>query len=206
MGSTLSPCMELLLLLFEVTKLYFFVTNTGEPIVTFFLTTLYKMKLLKDSGKILNNKFVLYFVLILALSDLLFLSVAKEYSSVAIFLLTGFVSSFFSKNMMVIMCIAMVVTNILRYGTGIRMNEGFEEEEEDKEEEDKEDEGFDEEKEDKEDEGFDGGKEDKDDKDDEITEEDKKKFSENMEKFESYAPMLNSIDKMMYKIEKLVKS
>ena len=144
------------------------------------------MKLLKDSGRILNNKFVLYFVLLLALSDLLFLSVGKDYSSIVVFLLTGFVSSFFSKNMMVVLCIAMAVTNILRYGTGIRLNEGFNEEDEEKEEEEKE--------------------EQEEEKPDEITEEDKKKFAENMEKFESYAPMLNSIDKMMYKIEKLMKS
>ena len=144
------------------------------------------MKLLKDSGRILNNKFVLYFVLLLALSDLLFLSVGKDYSSIVVFLLTGFVSSFFSKNMMVVLCIAMAVANILRYGTGIRLNEGFNEEDEEKEEEEKE--------------------EQEEEKPDEITEEDKKKFAENMEKFESYAPMLNSIDKMMYKIEKLMKS
>lgn len=155
------------------------------------------MKLLKDSGRILNNKFVLYFVLLLALSDLLFLSVGKDYSSIVVFLLTGFVSSFFSKNMMVVLCIAMAVTNILRYGTGIRLNEGFNEEDEEKEE------GFDDEKEQEEEKPDEITEEEN---PDEITEEDKKKFAENMEKFESYAPMLNSIDKMMYKIEKLMKS
>jgi hypothetical protein len=86
----------------------------------------------------------------------------------------------------------MAVTNILRYGTGIRLNEGFNE---DEEEEKEEEEGFEEDEEKEQEE-----------KSEVITEKDKKKFAENMEKFESYAPMLNSIDKMMYKIEKLMKS
>jgi len=80
---------------------------------------------LKDTGKILHNRFVLYFVLFLALADLLFLAMGREFVSVSIFILSGFVTSFFSKNMMVVMCVAMVVTNILKYGTDIRMQEGL---------------------------------------------------------------------------------
>ncbi len=82
---------------------------------------------MKDTGKILHNRYVLYFVLFLALSDLMFLAMGSEFISVAVFILSGFVTSFFSKNMMVIMCIAMVITNILRYGTGIRLMEGLKE-------------------------------------------------------------------------------
>ena len=80
-----------------------------------------------DTGKILHNRFVLYFVLFLALADLLFLAMGSEFISVAVFILSGFVTSFFSKNMMVIMCVAMVITNILKYGTDIRMQEGLKE-------------------------------------------------------------------------------
>jgi len=78
-----------------------------------------------STNKILHNRFVLYFVLFLALSDLLFLAMESEYISVAVFVLSGFVTSFFSKNMMVVMCVAMVITNILKYGTGIRLMEGL---------------------------------------------------------------------------------
>ena len=84
-----------------------------------------KSSILKDTGKILHNRFVLYFVLFLALSDLLFLAMGSEFVSISIFILSGFVTSFFSKNMMVIMCVAMVITNILKYGTDIRMSEGL---------------------------------------------------------------------------------
>ena len=82
---------------------------------------------MKDTGKILHNRYVLYFVLFLALSDLLFLAMGSEFISVAVFILSGFVTTFFSRNMMVIMCVAMVVTNILKYGTDIRMQEGLKE-------------------------------------------------------------------------------
>ena len=61
----------------------------------------------------------------MALADLLFLAMGGEFISVAIFILSGFVTTFFSKNMMVVMCIAMVITNILRYGTNISMQEGL---------------------------------------------------------------------------------
>lgn len=83
------------------------------------------MRNMLSSNKILHNRFVLYFVLFLALSDLLFLAMESEYISVAVFVLSGFVTSFFSKNMMVVMCVAMVITNILKYGTGIRLMEGL---------------------------------------------------------------------------------
>jgi|UniRef100_A0A6C0F365 hypothetical protein len=79
--------------------------------------------ILKDTGKILHNRTVLYFVLFLAIANLLILAVGNEYKYISVFFLTGFVTSFFSKNMMVIMCIAMVITNILKFGT---VNEGFE--------------------------------------------------------------------------------
>jgi len=82
--------------------------------------------ILKDTGKILHNRAVLYFVLFLAISNLLILAVGNEYKYISVFFLTGFVTSFFSKNMMVVMCIALVITNILKFGTDV---EGFKEEE-----------------------------------------------------------------------------
>jgi len=43
----------------------------------------------------------------------------------AIFILVGFLTSFFSKNMIVIMVCALSVSNILKYGLGIRVQDGF---------------------------------------------------------------------------------
>jgi outer membrane biosynthesis protein TonB len=192
-----------------------------------------KSSILKDTGKILHNRFVLYFVLFLALSDLLFLAMGSEFVSISIFILSGFVTSFFSKNMMVIMCVAMVITNILRYGTGIRMSEGLvsgemppttdEEETPDSKTTD-------------EDTPPDSKPMDSKTpeiktpeiktpetktpetktpetktpdsktpvKDKVITEEDKQKFLENMEKLEMYEPLFKSMDKLMHKVGVLI--
>ena len=86
-------------------------------------------------GALLHNCYVMYFVLFLAAADLLVLSVGREYIFILIFLLVGYLTSFFSKNMMVILVVAIVATNVLRSGSGIRLSEGLEnaEEEEDKE-------------------------------------------------------------------------
>ena len=51
--------------------------------------------------------------------------------SIAIFVLVGFMTTFFSKNMIVVLCIALVVTHILKFGIRTVISEGFEEEEED---------------------------------------------------------------------------
>ena len=177
-----------------------------------------KSSILKDTGKILHNRFVLYFVLFLALSDLLFLAMGSELVSISIFILSGFVTSFFSKNMMVIMCVAMVITNILRYGTGIRMSEGLvsgeippvTDEEETTETKTTDDEVTPESK------PMDSKTPEIKTpeiktldsktpvKDKVITEEDKQKFLENMEKLEMYEPLFKSMDKLMHKVGVLI--
>ena len=164
---------------------------------------------LKDSGKILHNRFVLYFVLLLALADLLYLAMGGEYISVAIFLLSGFVTSFFSKNMMVVMCIAMVITNILKYGTDIRMQEGLKEEGKkttEKTTEKMTPTSVDE----KANKMSTDDKVKTDDKTkqkkvmDNMTPEQVAKITENLEKLETYEPLFTSMDKLMLKINDLI--
>jgi hypothetical protein len=86
-------------------------------------------------GALLHNCYVMYFVLFLAVADLLVLSVGREYVFILIFLLVGYLTSFFSKNMMVILVVAIVATNILRSGSRIRLSEGLENAEEEEEKE-----------------------------------------------------------------------
>ena len=76
--------------------------------------------------KLLNCRSVLYFILILALSDLFYFAMEKDYLFCGIFILIGFLTSFFSKNMMVILVIAIALTNILRFGKSATVNEGME--------------------------------------------------------------------------------
>jgi hypothetical protein len=79
------------------------------------------------NNAIIHNRFILYFIFFIALADLYYLTVAGDFVSVAVFILIGFLTSFFSKNMMIIFFIALTVTNILKYGTKIRQpSEGFE--------------------------------------------------------------------------------
>ena len=94
------------------------------------------MKSISSSSKqILHNPFVLYFVLAIALGDLLYLSVAGNFMFVAIFILIGFLASFFSKNMVVILVIAMAATSIIQFGVKGSINEGMEGEDDDEEKE-----------------------------------------------------------------------
>jgi hypothetical protein len=77
----------------------------------------------------LNHPVVLYFVLLVALADLLYLATAGKYEFAAIFIMIGFLTSFFSKNMTVIMVVAIVATSVLQFG-GLAGVEGLENKEE----------------------------------------------------------------------------
>jgi uncharacterized membrane protein len=73
---------------------------------------------MKGSKKnaILHNRYVLYLIFIIALGNLLSLGYTRDYYSVSIFVLIGFITSFFSKNMIVILFIAVALSNIIKYG------------------------------------------------------------------------------------------
>ena len=163
----------------------------------------------------LNHPFVLYFVLMVALANLLYLSVEGNMAFAAVFLLVGFLTSFFSKNMTVILVIAIVATNVLQFGSGVRASEGFAEGNEDE----KDDEGF---AEGNEDENKEDEKKDDEKKDDEKKEGNKKSKKEAMdtdkadaavdrmsekqkqlvEKIEKIEPMVKQVENFMDKLEK----
>lgn len=97
------------------------------------------------ASSLLYNRWVLYAMFVIALVNLYLLSVSRDYTSIAVFILVGFLASFFSKNMMVILFIAVAITNLLKVGMstgrmeGMEGKESSEEESEDKEKEDSED-------------------------------------------------------------------
>ena len=76
----------------------------------------------KMSNALLHNKFVLYFIFIVAVGNLFHFVFRQDLSSVGVFIASGLLTSFFSKNMVVIMVVAMVVANVIRLGQG---PEGF---------------------------------------------------------------------------------
>lgn len=76
----------------------------------------------------LHNKYVLYFVFIVALFNLLREAVNQDYLYCVLFILIGFVTAFFNKNMIVILVITLALSAIIRAvlrGSGIA--EGFQE-------------------------------------------------------------------------------
>jgi hypothetical protein len=63
---------------------------------------------------LIHNKFVLYFVFFIALLNLFFSAVKGDYLFCALFILIGFITAFFNKNMTVILVLTTAVSNILR--------------------------------------------------------------------------------------------
>jgi branched-subunit amino acid transport protein len=81
-----------------------------------------------SANGLLHNKIVLYVVFAIALFNLLHETVRQDYLYCALFILTGFITSFFSKNMIVILVIAMAFATILRgVVRGTVRAEGFQE-------------------------------------------------------------------------------
>lgn len=112
------------------------------------------------TGGFLTNKWFLYLVLFSAIFDIFYFYKKNDMQAILIFLVIGFLVSFFSKNMVVILILAIVLTHLIRFGK--QATEGFEDEEDEKEgyEEEDELEGF--EGEEEEPEAFEGEEEDPD--------------------------------------------
>ena len=153
------------------------------------------------SGKILYNKWVLYFIFIVGIYDVVHFYQRGNIMAVAIFVIVGFLTSFFSKNMIVIIVSAIAVSHIVAYGN--KMSEGFEEEEEEKEafeEDEEEKEGFEDEEEEKE--GFDEEEEAK-------KEEEKETFKESAKSKSSKSTsndLINDMNNLLKRTEKLIET
>uniref|UniRef100_A0A6C0HHE6 Uncharacterized protein n=1 Tax=viral metagenome TaxID=1070528 RepID=A0A6C0HHE6_9ZZZZ len=80
---------------------------------------------LAGSKSLLYNKYVLYISFVVCLINLLIWLFSGEFIHVAVFLLVGYLTSFFSKNMIVILVIALVVSNLFKSGFNIVL-EGME--------------------------------------------------------------------------------
>ncbi len=87
-----------------------------------------------SSTSMLNNKWILYFMLFISVVDLFNFYSMGDMTALAIFIVAGFLTSYFSKNMLVILVIAIAVAHIARYGSASL--EGMEGDKEEDEEED----------------------------------------------------------------------
>ena len=153
------------------------------------------------SGKILYNKWVLYFIFVVGIYDVIHFYQRGNMVAFAIFFIVGFLTSFFCKNMIVIIVSAIAVSHIVAYGN--KMTEGFDEEEEGFEEEKEEEEGFEE--------GVDGEDDSEEKKSEEKKSEEKnpkeKKTDDSEEEFtDGTAKLLSDMNKLLKQTEDVVKS
>lgn len=89
-----------------------------------------------DFSKLLESRLVLYFFVFISAVNLYTNAVTGDGMYSAIFILVAFLTTFFSKNMISVLCIGVVVSNVLKYGKEIsvtndmNLKEGFEDKEE----------------------------------------------------------------------------
>jgi len=69
-----------------------------------------------DFRNLLKSRIVLYLFFFASIIQLFVFSAMGDYLTVAIFVLMGFLVSFFSKNMIVILCLALTVSNVFKFG------------------------------------------------------------------------------------------
>jgi len=146
------------------------------------------------SGKILYNKWVLYFIFVVGIYDVIHFYQRGNMVAFAIFFIVGFLTSFFCKNMIVIIVSAIAVSHIVAYGN--KMSEGFEEKEEE--------EGFEEEKDE---EGFEEGVDGEDESEEKKTEEKKpkEKTTDSEEEFTTQQ-LLSDMNNLLKRTEDIVTS
>lgn len=72
---------------------------------------------------VLRNPFVQYLVLLVAIGNFFLFVYSENIASIVVFLVSAVLAAFYSKNMVVILVVAMVVCNIVCVGTGNQ--EGF---------------------------------------------------------------------------------
>ena len=82
------------------------------------------MKIPKSFSKMLENKYVLYFVLFLTLINLLGYMILGNFNAIIFFILAAFLTANFSKNMIVVLSIPLILTSVFMVGKAVK--EGFE--------------------------------------------------------------------------------
>ena len=77
---------------------------------------------------LLKSRLILYFLFVLSLFNLYGFAVLNGQRDIiyaAVFILVGYLTTFFSRNMIVILFCALAAANILKYGLDIRVRDGF---------------------------------------------------------------------------------
>ena len=75
--------------------------------------------------KLLNDKNVLYVVFVLAILNLLGYLLVRNTEALAFFLIVGFLTTYFSKNMIIVLAVAMVSTSLFNSTRSQTVKEGM---------------------------------------------------------------------------------
>lgn len=79
---------------------------------------------------LLKSQLVLYMFLFIALFEIVHFGTNQNVNGVLLMFLIGFLTSFFSKNMIIILFSAIVFTNLIVYGSQLKYREGFDKKDE----------------------------------------------------------------------------
>jgi hypothetical protein len=92
------------------------------------------LKMKYNFNPVLQNQLVLYLFLFMTLTQIVLFVSNNDTMGIVLMCMVGFLTSFFSKNMIVILCVALTATNVLKRGMKQIGYEGFEDKEESEEE------------------------------------------------------------------------
>lgn len=68
-------------------------------------------------SKLLHSRILLYSIFLIALADFLYLVATNDFESASLFGVIGILTAFFSKNMIIILSVPIILTNIVKYGS-----------------------------------------------------------------------------------------
>lgn len=94
------------------------------------------LKMKYNFNPVLQNQLVLYLFLFMTLTQIVLFVSNNDTMGIVLMCMVGFLTSFFSKNMIVILCVALTATNVLKRGMKQIGYEGFEDKEESEEDPD----------------------------------------------------------------------
>lgn len=78
-----------------------------------------------DFRNVLQSRLILYFLFAVTLGNLyVFVSTGSGLYA-AVLLIVGYLTTFYSKNMIVVMFVALATANVLKYGSSVRVRDGF---------------------------------------------------------------------------------
>ena len=78
-----------------------------------------------DFRNVLQSRLILYFLFILTLGNLYVFVSTGSGMYAAVLLIVGYLTTFYSKNMIVVMFVALVAANVLKYGSSVQHRDGF---------------------------------------------------------------------------------